>query len=274
MAEVTFPNMSVGIYPLERLSKVQDGLEQLQEEWWADVSEPQGDADTRADWSVDENGVWHMDVPPVDEWEDVCDDDDDDDMMDVDVPWEEEPFESQPPLEPVVAHEYPTLSSEISQTYEIAELDTDVLLQPPTDVQSDSGAGGDNDEDSVTSGWNRFDIIPSVPPDHAFYNTPSSTPSKPFLARLSREYRVLSNSLPGTSQSMLSFATINMLSIDSIIVRAFEERTDLLRSIIIGPENTPYEDAPFVIDWMLESTFPYSPPKAHFLSWTNGNGRG
>jgi ubiquitin-conjugating enzyme E2 O len=30
---------------------------------------------------------------------------------------------------------------------------------------------------------------------------------------------------------------------------------------------------PFVIDWMLDSNFPHSPPIAHFLSWTNGNGR-
>ena len=57
-------------------------------------------------------------------------------------------------------------------------------------------------------------------------------------------------------------------------MRAYEDRTDLLRTLIIGPENTPYEDAPFVIDWMLDSNFPHSPPVAHFLSWTNGNGRG
>jgi ubiquitin-conjugating enzyme E2 O len=61
---------------------------------------------------------------------------------------------------------------------------------------------------------------------------------------------------------------------DSIIVRAYEDRADLLRCLIIGPENTPYADAPFVIDWMLDSNFPQSPPIAHFHSWTNGNGRG
>ena len=61
---------------------------------------------------------------------------------------------------------------------------------------------------------------------------------------------------------------------DTIVVRTYEDRTDLLRSLIIGPENTPYEDAPFVIDWMLPHDFPQSPPVAHFLSWTNGNGRG
>lgn len=57
-------------------------------------------------------------------------------------------------------------------------------------------------------------------------------------------------------------------------MRAYEDRSDLLRSLILGPKNTPYEDAPFVIDWMLDSGFPNTPPIAHFLSWTNGNGRG
>jgi len=121
-------------------------------------------------------------------------------------------------------------------------------------VGVDAGAkynAGDDGEN-----WKRFDILPSAPVDHAFYSSTPATPSRVFLSRINREYRALANSLP-----------------DSIIVRAYENRTDLLRSLIIGPENTPYEDAPFVIDWMLDSNFPYSPPVAHFLSWTNGNGR-
>jgi hypothetical protein len=64
------------------------------------------------------------------------------------------------------------------------------------------------------------------------------------------------------------------LCADTILVRAYEDRSDLLRCLIIGPQNTPYEDAPFVIDWFLDSSFPQTPPQAHFLSWTNGNGRG
>lgn len=104
--------------------------------------------------------------------------------------------------------------------------------------------------------WKRFDVLPAAPIDHAFYSVDPSQPSKSFLSRLAKEYRVLETSLP-----------------DSIIVRAYEDRTDLLRSLIIGPQNTPYEDAPFVIDWRLDSNFPQSPPIAHFLSWTNGNGR-
>ena len=104
--------------------------------------------------------------------------------------------------------------------------------------------------------WKRFDVLPEAPHDHAFYSIDPAQPSKTFLARLSKEYRVLQSSLP-----------------DSILVRAYEDRTDLMWCLIVGPENTPYEDAPFVIDWRLDESFPQSPPIAHFLSWTNGNGR-
>lgn len=104
--------------------------------------------------------------------------------------------------------------------------------------------------------WKRFDILPDAPHDHAFYSVEPIQPGKAFLTRLSKEYRVLQSSLP-----------------DSILVRAYEDRADLMRCLIIGPENTPYEDAPFVIDWRLDESFPQSPPIAHFLSWTNGNGR-
>lgn len=76
--------------------------------------------------------------------------------------------------------------------------------------------------------------------------------------------------MPRSPQSISDFEP----SLETILVRAYEDRSDLLRCLIIGPENTPYEDAPFVIDWMLDSNFPHSPPIAHFLSWTNGNGRG
>ncbi|KAG9099714.1 hypothetical protein FS749_000576 [Ceratobasidium sp. UAMH 11750] len=113
--------------------------------------------------------------------------------------------------------------------------------------------------DEENSPWHRFEILPSAPLDHAYYATKSSSaqPPKSFLTRLAKEYRVLASSLPNT-----------------ILVRAYEDRSDLLRCLIIGPQNTPYEDAPFVIDWFLDSSFPQTPPQAHFLSWTNGNGRG
>ncbi|CAE6495755.1 unnamed protein product [Rhizoctonia solani] len=112
--------------------------------------------------------------------------------------------------------------------------------------------------DEANSPWHRFEVLPEAPADHAYYaqKTTSAQPPKSFMTRLAKEYKVLASSLP-----------------NSILVRAYEDRSDLMRCLIVGPQNTPYEDAPFVIDWFLDSSFPQTPPQAHFLSWTNGNGR-
>lgn len=91
--------------------------------------------------------------------------------------------------------------------------------------------------------------------------------AKPRVSRLDQQ-------LTGYVSNVLVRCTLILTHVDTIVVRAYEDRSDLLRSLIIGPANTPYEDAPFVIDWRLDSSFPNSPPIAHFLSWTNGNGRG
>ena len=51
----------------------------------------------------------------------------------------------------------------------------------------------------VEERWKKFAFLPSVPPDHAFFNTPVAQPSKAFMTRLNKEYRVLGSSLPGMS---------------------------------------------------------------------------
>lgn len=80
---------------------------------------------------------------------------------------------------------------------------------------------------------------------------------------------------------------------ENILVRTYEDRLDLMRVLIIGPEGTPYvcqdymrrllligsvvssyTDAPFVFDVYLNPTkFPNEPPIVHFHSYTNGHGR-
>lgn len=96
----------------------------------------------------------------------------------------------------------------------------------------------------------------NVPTDHAF-GSQSATPLDPtFLRRIHKEQNILSTSLP-----------------DGILVRSWESRMDLLRVLIIGPLNTPYELAPFVFDFHFSRTFPQTPPLAHFHSWTGGIGR-
>ncbi|CAE6413274.1 unnamed protein product [Rhizoctonia solani] len=134
---------------------------------------------------------------------------------------------------------------------------TPPVPEPSTSVNVRGGSILDTLDES-NSPWHRFEVLPSAPVDHAYYGhkTTSAQPPRAFMARLTKEYKVLASSLPNT-----------------ILVRAYEDRSDLLRCLIIGPQNTPYEDAPFVIDWFLDSSFPQTPPQAHFLSWTNGNGR-
>lgn len=50
--------------------------------------------------------------------------------------------------------------------------------------------------------WKRFDILPSAPTDHAFHDRPIAQPSRAFMARLHKEYRALSTGLPGTLVSI------------------------------------------------------------------------
>ena len=45
-------------------------------------------------------------------------------------------------------------------------------------------------------------------------------------------------------------------------------------SLFVGPADTPYVDAPFVIDFFLPATFPTEPPQAFFHSWKIESGLG
>ncbi|KAK0456646.1 hypothetical protein EV421DRAFT_1886919 [Armillaria borealis] len=211
--EVSHPEGSVRVYPLQRLTRLYDSIEQLEDDPWGDEhSHDEHEYLEGSGYSPDESGIWHHLDESMDGWEDI---EDVDDTMDVDM-WHHDE-------------------------------DTPRTMKDGTTI----------DEENDDFPWKRFDILPSAPHDHAYYASPPAQPSKSFLSRLQREYRILQSSLP-----------------ESIIIRTYEDRSDLLRSLIIGPNNTPYEDAPFVIDWMLPATFPSSPPIGHFLSWTNGNGRG
>ena len=56
----------------------------------------------------------------------------------------------------------------------------------------------------------------------------------------------------------------------SILVRAVEDQSHLLRALIFGPEDTPCANGCFVFDICLEN-YPYQPPKVQFL--TTGGGK-
>lgn len=95
-----------------------------------------------------------------------------------------------------------------------------------------------------------------IPSEHAFASTSPTQMDAAFLRRVAKEHNILQTSLP-----------------EGILVRTWESRLDLLRVLIIGPLNTPYELAPFVFDFHLGADFPTGPPSGHFHSWTGGVGR-
>lgn len=107
-----------------------------------------------------------------------------------------------------------------------------------------------------------FLVLDSLPPPDQFAGpqpsgTVTNSPSASFLKRVHREHRILSTSLPASQ----------------IYIRTYESRLDLIRTLILGPADTPYEYAPFLIDLYLPPTYPTAPPVAHFHSWTSGLGR-
>ncbi|KVI04259.1 Ubiquitin-conjugating enzyme, E2 [Cynara cardunculus var. scolymus] len=58
---------------------------------------------------------------------------------------------------------------------------------------------------------------------------------------------------------------------DTIFVRAYETRMDLLRAVVVGAAGTPYHDGLFVFDMHLPPTYPDSPP--HFEDLVVGHFR-
>ncbi|KAL2818863.1 hypothetical protein BJX63DRAFT_428938 [Aspergillus granulosus] len=102
-----------------------------------------------------------------------------------------------------------------------------------------------------------FTVLEGSPPsDHHFITRNHLESNGARMKRIQREFEVLKTALPS-----------------GIFVRTWESRMDLLRVMIIGPEGTPYEHAPFTIDLSFTPDFPSQPPLAFFHSWTNGEGR-
>jgi ubiquitin-conjugating enzyme E2 O len=210
-AEVTHPNSTISVYPLERLTKLYDGIEQLEDDGWAgDTSDDDESVDENGDgiWLKDGEGVWRYRLDDADgnEWqetdkdEDGPDDGDEDDAMDLEddamdvdddfgtdfMTVSSHPDTPPPPLDPI---------STVAPFSVVQKIFNDA--EGPvsnSNMDQESNTAGARDD---LSPWKRFDILGSAPHDHAFYATAPSQPSKNFLGRLTKEYRVLLSSLPG-----------------------------------------------------------------------------
>lgn len=185
---------------MERLTKLYDGFDQLEDDGWDELSDDEDLADednSEGVWLKDEKGIWqyHLQEADGDEWEETDGEDDDDDLMDTEVE------KLQPKTLDI---SLPLSGQPTALTSQLQHFPTDV----PSSIQNSSGSSDmaasheqseniDMNVDIGGSQWKRFDMLPSAPPDHAFYSSAPAQPSKAFLGRLSKEYRVLANSLPG-----------------------------------------------------------------------------
>lgn len=122
-------------------------------------------------------------------------------------------------------------------------------------TNSQAPAEAEDNEESPSDGPAPFLILDTPPPSTHHYIDNTTSSSAAFMRRIAKEHKILRGSLP-----------------PNIFVRTWESRLDLIRVLIIGPSDTPYEYAPFVIDFHLGSSYPQSPPEAFFHSWTAGTG--
>ncbi|KAL6968653.1 putative ubiquitin-conjugating enzyme E2 23 [Sarracenia purpurea var. burkii] len=98
-----------------------------------------------------------------------------------------------------------------------------------------------------------FDIISDPPFDHHFidYKRPINhiLESSTLTQKIQQEWKILERNLP-----------------NSILVRVYENRIDLMRAVIIGPPDTPYYNGPFFFDILFPLNYPARQPKLFYHS--------
>lgn len=141
------------------------------------------------------------------------------------------------------------------------EMDEDLAEEPkdeaqaaPTGPPAPTEPTGDSSEAPA-----QYAILDTpVPADHHYASEPSTT-APTHLKRTQKEHKILSS--PGSLPS-------------GVYIRTWESRLDLFRALFIGPADTPYASAPFVIDIHLPTDYPHAPPRAFFHSWPGASALG
>eukprot|EP00262_Sarcandra_glabra_P013852 TRINITY_DN391_c0_g1_i1.p1 TRINITY_DN391_c0_g1~~TRINITY_DN391_c0_g1_i1.p1 ORF type:complete len:968 (+),score=197.90 TRINITY_DN391_c0_g1_i1:469-3372(+) len=99
--------------------------------------------------------------------------------------------------------------------------------------------------------FKQFDMVDDYS-DHHFVNNIGkglSQVKRGWLKKVQQEWNILKKDLP-----------------DTIYVRVYEERIDLLRAAVVGAPGTPYHDGLFFFDILFPPEYPYEPPLVHYNS--------
>ncbi|XP_017642542.1 probable ubiquitin-conjugating enzyme E2 25 isoform X1 [Gossypium arboreum] len=109
-----------------------------------------------------------------------------------------------------------------------------------------------NEEDILSKFqlFKQFDTVEDFS-DHHYASGGASMkqPPKNWAKKIQEEWRILEKDLP-----------------DTIFVRVYESRMDLLRAVIIGAEGTPYHDGLFFFDVFFPASYPKGPPQVYYHS--------
>ena len=89
-------------------------------------------------------------------------------------------------------------------------------------------------------------------------------------ATYSNEYILVTHFLSFNSNLIIAILVTSKhnvfyLATETIFVRVYETRIDLLRAAIIGPEGSPYHDGLFLFDVWFPRIYPIYPPVCHAL---------
>lgn len=194
--EVTLADSSVRTLPLERLTKLYDGLDHM-DDIWGDEGSSADDYSDGGDMPMLEVIGGQDDFPGQEEgdWEDVEDDENmsEDDQGD----WAMSEG-SEAGAQPELASTPPVASSGALTPMPPATETPASVASPPRPLSPKQPAASSSAAQTEELPWERFEMLSEAPVDHAFYSSPRAQPSKNFMSRLTKEYRVLSNSLPGT----------------------------------------------------------------------------
>ncbi|XP_024196279.1 putative ubiquitin-conjugating enzyme E2 38 [Rosa chinensis] len=96
--------------------------------------------------------------------------------------------------------------------------------------------------------FKQFDVVMDHS-DHQYSDSKCRFIDSTVYKKITREWRILEKDLPET-----------------IYVRTYETRVDLLRAVIVGAEGTPYEGGLFFFDIKFPDNYPNEPPKVHYRS--------
>ncbi|CAL5068599.1 unnamed protein product [Urochloa decumbens] len=115
----------------------------------------------------------------------------------------------------------------------------------------DAAAEASHDTGDNVFRFKHFDVV-QCPQDHHYLDNKEQAGGggRTWLKRLQKEWKILETSLS-----------------DTIYVRGFEDRMDLLRAVMVGASGTPYHDGLFFFDLKLPPSYPVAPPQVKYHSF-------